>query len=120
MLQVILSPLAILLSLCTSTGILLHDTKVDKMAALAILAPVSANRYAPEDNAGKLETTAHTHVEHTSIDQISSELGNQNPTTTPRKEDKKYRLQKKVARGFYTFDTYNLPIGLANNSQLSF
>lgn len=118
MFEMLLSPLAIFLSLCTSTGILLHETKVDKVAALTLLAPVSATRYAADTNVGKLETSAHTHVEHTSLDQVSSELRTQSPTTTPRKEDKKYRLQKKVARGFYAFDSYNLPLDLADNGQL--
>jgi hypothetical protein len=110
MFETIISPLAIILSLCTSTGVLLHDTKVDKVAALTLFSSASANHFVTEENTAKLEATTHTHVERTSIDRASTELRGQTPGLAPRRDDKKFRLQKKVGRGFHAFDSYNLPL----------
>lgn len=120
MFEVILSPLAILLSLCTSTGILLHETKMDKVATLTVFSSAAASQSTVEGTIPRLEGTPHTHVERTSLDNASRELRGNNPNTPPRRDDKKYRLQKKVTRGFHVFDSYRAPMGLANNGQLGF
>jgi hypothetical protein len=121
MFEIILSPLAILLSLCTSTGILLHETKMDKVAALTVFSSsVTASQPVIEGSLPKLETTPHTHVERTSLNNASSELRNNTPNTAPRRDDKRYRLQKKVTRGVHVFDSYSMPLGLANNGQFGF
>jgi hypothetical protein len=110
MFEIILSPLTILLTLSTSTGVLLHETKVDKIAALSVMAPVVAAHETSDHGAISLESIPHTHVESASFEAASDNLRTQNPSTTPRKEDKKYRLQKKVARGVHAFDSYYLPL----------
>lgn len=117
MIETIISPLVIMLTLFTSSGMLLHETKVDKMASLSMFAPLSTTHFAAEETQGKLETTPHTHVERTSLNRASAELSGHIPTTTPRKDDKKYRLQKKVPRGFHVFDSYHVPISLIDNGQ---
>jgi hypothetical protein len=120
MYEFIITPLAILLSLCTSTGVLLHETKMDKVASLALSSMPTANTYVSENSSTKLEGTPHTHVERTSLESASRELHGKNPHISPRREDKKYRLQKKVTRGFHVFDSYHLPLDLTDNSQLGF
>jgi hypothetical protein len=120
MFEVILSPLAILLSLCTSTGILLHETKIDKVANLTVFSSATATQPVVEGSIPRLETTPHTHVERTSLDNASTDLRGNNPNMAPRRDDKKYRLQKKVTRGFHGFDSYHAPMGLANNGQFGF
>ena len=42
MLNLIIGPFAVLISLSTSTGIFLHETKIDKVTVLAMVAPVVA------------------------------------------------------------------------------
>ncbi len=115
MLETILSPFVVILSLCTSTGILLHDTKVDKVASLALFSSATSSQYMVEDKISKIETATHTHVER-----ASGELRGHSPAVSPRKDDKKFLLQKKVSRGFHAFDSYNLPLDLADNGQLGF
>ena len=119
MFEIILSQLAIVLSLCTSTGILLHETKMDKIASLALFSSATTSHTIAEESTGKLEGTAHTHVERASLERASSELRGQTPRINPQRYDKKYRLQRKVSRGVYAFDSYHLPLGLADNGQLS-
>lgn len=119
MLNIILSLLAILLSLTTSTGILLHDTKVDKAAILA-LSRVPITPYVTQESTIKLESTVHPHVERTSLSRAMTELRAQNPRVAPDKEGKKYRLQKKVGKGIQVSDGYYLPLALVNNGQFGF
>lgn len=111
MFETLISPLAIILSLSATTGVLLHDTKVDKMTALALATPIAASRHVSEDSSVRLESTPHTHVERASLEHASRELRNRTPRVNPRgNEDKKYRLQKKVGRGQHSFDSYNMPL----------
>lgn len=105
---IILSPFAIMLSLSTSTGILLHETKIDKFASLTIMATAAT---ATAHKAISLDSMPHTHVEPGFLESASSELRTKNPNQNPRRgEDKKYRLQKRVARGTHLFDSYHLPL----------
>lgn len=106
MLQILLSPLAILLSLSTSTSVLIHETKIDKLAILS----VSASALAAQGFIS-LHGMAHTHIEPGMLDSPSHEFRTQNPGMTPRRDrDEKYRLGKKVPRGYFLFDSYFLPL----------
>ena len=120
MFEFIISPLAIILSLCTSTGILLHETKLDKVASLTILSAPSQSARQAVTKPVKLEGMPHTHVERVEVNPASKELKGHNPLVSPRRDDKKYRLQNKVARGVHAFDSYHLPLGLVDNGQFSF
>jgi hypothetical protein len=103
---IILSPFAVMLSLSTSTGILLHETKIDKFASLTVMASATTVHHA-----ASLDTMPHTHVEPGFLESASSELRSKNPNQNPRRdEDKKYRLQKRVSRGTHLFDSYHLPL----------
>jgi hypothetical protein len=111
MFQVLISPLAVVLSLSTSSGILLHETKMDKLAALTMMAPVTAAQKIATQGAALLEGMPHTHIEPASLESSSNELRNKTPNQNPRRnEDKKYQLQKKVSRGVHLFDSYHLPL----------
>lgn len=109
MLQILFSPLAILLSLSTSTGVLLHETKVDKLASLAMAHPVAA---AQKLSGGKLlESMPHTHSDVGTLEASSREFRTQSHGMAPRRDrDEKYRMQKKVPRGYHLFDSYHLPL----------
>lgn len=111
MFQIIISPLAVLISLSTSTGVLIHETKVDKLTALT-MAPVEvATKKVAENGLALLDGMPHTHSEGTSLTSASRELRTQSPSLTPRRDkDDKYRLQKKVSRGVHLFDSYHLPL----------
>ena len=119
MFEALLNPLAIILSLCTSTGILLHETKIDKMASLTVLSTAPVSQISPEEGARKLESQPHTHVERVAADNAANELRRgHNPLATPRRDDRKYRTQGKLSRGVHMFDSYHLP-ELADNGQFA-
>lgn len=111
MFTALLNPLAVIISLCTATGVLVHDMHIDAATSTALALPSvvvsheAGNRYVSFDG------NAHTHVERTSLSQAIINLKTQNPRIQPRTtEDKKHLLQKRVVRGHYAFDNYNLPI----------
>lgn len=111
MFQVLISPLAVMLSLSTSSGILLHETKIDKLATLTMMAPVAAAQKVATHGTALLDGMPHTHIEPASLESASNELRTKNPNQNPRRdEDKKYRLQKRVSRGVHLFDSYHLPL----------
>jgi len=109
MIQIIISPLFVLLSLSTGTGVLLHETKVDKLAALALAHPVAATK---KLSSGKLlESMPHTHSDAGTLESSSREFRTQSHGMAPRRDrDEKYRMQKKVPRGYHLFDSYHLPL----------
>ena len=109
MIQIFIGPLAILLSFSTSAGILLHETKVDKLTVLAIAHPVVA---AEKVAKGKmLESMPHTHSDVGVLESSSREFRTKSPSMAPRRNrDERYRLQKQVARGYHLFDSYHLPL----------
>ena len=108
--QIILSPIIVLLSLSTSFGVFVHETKMDKLTTLAMMSPAAATQKVSTYGMALLEGMPHTHVE-TGVGQQSSELSAKNPSLTPRRDkDEKYRLQKKVSRGTHLFDSYHLPL----------
>jgi len=111
MFQIILSPLAIMISLSTSAGVVLHETKVDKVASLAMVSPAVATKKIAESGMALLDGIPHTHSEGTSLSSASREFRTQSPSLTPRRNsDEKYRLQKKVPKGVHLFDSYYLPL----------
>lgn len=108
-LSTLLTPLSIALSLSTATGVLLHDTKLDKAAAA--ITPVMSASLESADRSVKLVGDAHTHVERGSLSQAVRDIKAQNPRIQPRStDDKKYLMQKNTPRGYHSFDNYNVPI----------
>lgn len=110
-LSVILSPLSVLLSLSTATGVLVHDTGVDKAVMTAAALPAVVAGYELSNKSIKLGGTDHTHTERGSLAQAVRDVKSQNPRVQPRgSEDKKHLMQKFAPRGHHAFDNYNLPI----------
>lgn len=111
MFQIIISPLAVMLSLSTGAGVVLHETKVDKLASLAMVTPEMATQKIADNGTKLLDGMPHTHSEGSSLTSSSRELRTQSPSLTPRRDkDEKYRLQKKIPRGVHLFDSYYLPL----------
>lgn len=110
--NLLLHPLIALASLSTASGVVLHDTRLDKMAITAITAPAASASY----EAGNVKTVnlsadAHTHTERNSLSQVVNDLKSPNPRQQPRgSEDKKYLLQKQAPKGVHAFDSYYLPL----------
>ena len=105
-------PLIVLASLSTASGVLIHDTRIDKMAVTALASPVTAPSY-DTGNAKLINFAidAHTHTERHSLAQVVSDFKTPNPRLQPRtSEDRKHLTQKLVPKGQHSFDNYNLPL----------
>jgi len=107
----LINPLAILVSLSTASGVLVHDTHIDTAAVTALSLPAIMASY---DNTAKVAGfggEAHTHVERSSFSQTVHAFNSHTPGLQPRAhEDKKHLMQKHVGRGHHAFDNYNLPL----------
>lgn len=105
----IFNTIIVAMSLSTATGVLLHDTRIDKMAATALSLP-SLVTYADVDKVA-FKADLHPHVERTSFSQVVHDVHNQSPSTQPRETtDRKYLMQKYAPKGHHAFDNYSLPI----------
>lgn len=93
------------LSLMTAGSVFLHDTRLDKVAAVM---PFTETDQALTKLVSFGDT--HTHVEKVSLSEISQEYGGGSPRIQPRNDEKKHLLQNRVMRGHHAFDNYNLPI----------
>ncbi len=108
MLVSILSPLAIILTFSTATGLFVHDMHIDTAAA-ALSIPAATPTYDAVKMAGFGDS--HTHVERGAMAQAVIDLQGQNPRIQSRiAEDKKHLMQKRAVRGYHAFDSYNLPM----------
>ena len=107
--QLFLSQLILFLSLSTGSGILLHETKVDKMTVLVVAPSVVVAKKV--ESGHLLESMPHTHSEAGTLESNSREFRSKSPSVAPRRDrDEKYRLDKKVPRGYHLFDSYHLPL----------
>lgn len=107
-LATILNSLAVLMSLTTATGIVVHDTHIDG-ASSALLSLPSVAGNTDDTPASRLTSDLHTHIERLSFSQAVRNLQGTSPRLQPRNEDKKY-AQQKNARGYHPFDAYTLPL----------
>ena len=82
------------LALFTAVGVLVHDTKLDQAATIALSIPIGLSVGAAASTV-KLKGDAHTHVERAAFDK-SAKTANGMP---PRGDNRKYLLTKH-ARGF--------------------
>ena len=108
--QYLINSFLTLLSLATATGVLLHDTRVDKAALVSSLPHASIT---PEAGAKLVHVSPndfHTHIERGSVAKAFSTLNATAPGIAPRVEDKKHLMQRYVGKGHHAFDSYNLPL----------
>ncbi len=97
--------ITVLISMLTLLGVVLHDTKLDKMARSFLGIP--AAMAVTESLNHSMKTDDHTHVEKVSL----NETKNQEHRLSPRYlEQKKHVMQRGVPRGAHLFDSYSLPI----------
>lgn len=108
MLKIFITPLIAATCLTTSSGIFLHETKIDKLTVLTMAAPVLAAQKVA--SGGLLDTMPHTHSEAGLLQTSARELKGKTPGMTPRRDKHKYRMNKSVPRGFHLFDSYHLPL----------
>ena len=91
----------IFISLTTLAGIVLHETRLDKLTLSTMAIPVAM--VAPNGSIRNMTNDPHTHVERVSLNEMRS----RSPMLAPRYgEQKKHLLQKGVPRGSHYFDHY--------------
>jgi hypothetical protein len=110
--NILIHPVIAIIALTTASSVVLHDTRLDKMAVTALTAPSSSPAYeAGNVKTVNLSTEAHTHTERNSLSQVINDLKTPNPRQQPRgNEDKKHLMQKHAARGYHYFDNYYMPL----------
>lgn len=91
----IIKPVAFLLTVIGTTGLLVHDMHVDRMTAVAIATPVALSTYGIVDN--MLKKSDHTHVDRAGFDKMfGTSMRTSNPKVRPRDEGHRYIQNKKV------------------------
>lgn len=101
------APISLFVSLAALTGVTFHDTKADKLASSIIAMPsVTANTEGAASKSASLDTSAHTHVERVSLNDVKTSQ----PRIAPRVEHKKHMMQKNMPKGANRYDGYSLPL----------
>ena len=96
--------LTVLVSLLTLAGLVLHDTRIDRLARTFWGIP--AAMAVTEGFNHSMKTDDHTHVERISLNETKS----QQPRLAPRYlEQKKHVLPRGVPKGTRIFDSYSIP-----------
>ena len=104
-----ITPLSVFLSLSTSTGILVHDTKLDRAALTAKSSHSNSASSQANTKFVNIAPDLHPHSERHSM--ATKDLKTQNPKVPPRSPaEKKYVSQKNMGLGHNPFDSYALPI----------
>jgi hypothetical protein len=101
----LVAPLSIFLSLCTASGVFIHDMRIDQVAVAVTAAPVVA--------AGSMQLVnfandLHTHAERGSLQQVGE--SSHSPLIKPRTNNRKYVSQKNMGLGHEPFDSYRMPL----------
>jgi hypothetical protein len=102
----ITAPLSVFVSIAALTGVTLHDTKADKLATSIIAMPSNMSSTDTSAKAVSLDSSAHTHVERVSLNDMKSSQ----PRLAPRIDHKKHMMQKNMPKGANRFDGYALPL----------
>ena len=100
------TPLSFLVSLAALTGIVVHDTKMNRLATtFSALPAVMATT--DDSSRGVINNDTHPHVERVNL----SEVRSVEPGLAPRVSDqKKHMLQRNVPKGGHHYDGYVMPI----------
>ena len=107
----LINPCSLALSICTASGVFVHDMQLDK-AITTMTMPVVTSSYSVADASASLGGNSHTHTERGSMSEAVQHL--RSATTSrmlPREDSRKYVLSKKVVRGVHAFDGYYQPLG---------
>lgn len=89
----LIKPLAIVLVFTTALGILLHDTKIDKAAKVALHAPAAlATTGFAAASVAKMD---HVHVERASAPKMNSIFNSTLPKFSPPRDDDRRYIQSK-------------------------
>lgn len=105
----LISTISLFLSILTVSGVVLHDTRVDKAATL-LATPASLAQYDTSPNKVHLSGDAHTHVERSSFSQAMRVYQTTTPGTPMRNDERKHLMQRHAPKGHHAFDNYNLPV----------
>lgn len=111
--SLLVTPFSVFLSLSTATGVVVHDTKIDKatMAVLSVQSPTASAHSMPSIKLGNVTGDWHTHAESHSLSQAVRDLKGANPKVQPRSpSEKKYLSQKNLGLGHNPFDSYTSPL----------
>jgi hypothetical protein len=109
--QSFINRLSIAVAVMTFVGIALHDTKVDKLTAMAIAVPVVMAAYESAHLLHALGGENHTHVDRISVEKTAHKSTSMPPQLGARRfKNKKYRLDANVTKGYHPFDNYHLPV----------
>jgi hypothetical protein len=101
------TPLSFLISLAALAGIVVHDTKVSRLATTFSALPAIMST-ADDGSRGLLSNETHPHVERINL----SEVRNVEPGLAPRVTDqKKHMMQRNIPKGGHRYDGYVLPLG---------
>lgn len=104
-----ITPLSVFLSLSTATGILMHDTKIDRATLTAISSASNAANSQANAKFVNIAPDLHPHTERHSMS--TKDLKTPNPKVPPRSPaEKKYLSQKNMGLGHNPFDSYALPL----------
>lgn len=98
------APISLFVSLAALTGVTIHDTKADKLATSIISMPSIMASPEGSAKAANLDSSAHTHVERVSLNDVKTAQ----PRIAPRAEHKKHMMQKNMPKGANRYDGYNL------------
>jgi|EndMetStandDraft_4_1072995.scaffolds.fasta_scaffold1104770_1 hypothetical protein len=105
----LISTISLLLSLLTVSGVMLHDSRIDKATSL-LATPLSFTQYDTSPSKVSLGGDAHTHVERSSFSQAMRVYQTTTPSTPTRSDGRKHLMQRHAPKGHHAFDNYNLPL----------
>lgn len=104
--HIIMSHMIAILSLTTVSGVLIHDSHIDKAFASAINHFQADSVVTPQEAAKtRIGSNPHTHAEHM---KVTSER-NDNPSYMPKNRDRKRQAIKRQALGYHG-ENFCLPL----------
>jgi hypothetical protein len=110
-LSLFVTPLSIFLSLTTATGVVVHDTRIDKATLSVLSTPSMETNYQANTKLVNYATDSHTHVERHTLSTALHELRSDTPKVSPRSnEEKRYTAQKHLGFGNNPFENSYLPL----------
>ncbi len=103
--NIIFTQLIALLSLVTASGVLIHDTNLDKAFASALHKPISKDMNTDTNANFRAGSQPHTHAEHLSVAKNRGDSAK----VLPRDRDRKRTEIKRASRGYHG-NNYCMPL----------